>query len=352
MKAKLMAIIGLIFAMSIIIQAQVPTTTIGTGNPPATIATLPMMKSQDILRNYAMSIAVAGTRYVDAVSLDWNWSGRVSYAETNGAYGEEILQKLFTRELVYKLNNPDDNINGYVCLYDGQLNGNPVNILFFGSATYTFVDLKVGKPQYRLWMQDIPLPVSNIASAEVLALDSDGKTANRIQIKIDQNGHPLFQPWLAGSPNGILVLRNNNGLTMTYDLSNPVGETSTGMSESADYKVDSHYVYETVDKPITVKVIEVWNRPSIFLKVTGVNAAITFDVMGIVQDNKTYYERPVSMEVSLQGKDGSQVIPLNKDEPTEFKIQAGEYRIRFNWINFGKPNMIYTGPTDDGGAKG
>lgn len=353
MKAKLNAVIGLIFAMSVaFVSAQVPTVSpypSGGGGGNATIITaLPMIRSQDALRNYALSIAHFGNRNVQAPSMDWSWPGMITGTEVSGAFGEEILARLFETEFAYKLTNPDDNITGFVYLYDVPFDSEvPVNMLFHGSANYSATDLLTGKPQYNIWMLDIPLPLSNVSSAEVLVLDSDGITARRIPIVV-KNGQLMFQPWLAGSPNGILVSRDENGRTTTYDLSNPVGKVPTSLIERPDYKVDGHYIYETGEKPITVKIIETYNRPSVFIRVLG-GAVVTIDVMGLVQeDGKTYFERPGSMEVIPNGKDGGWTVPLNSDKPTELKWSIGEFRVRFNWINFGKPNMIYTGPMDGG----
>ena len=322
----------------------------GGGGTGSSIIGLPMIQSQVALRNYALSIAKFGSRSVNAPTLDWNWSGNISYTNATGAYGEQVLDKLFNAEFVYRLTNPEDKISGYVYLYDAKFaNDNNPSMLFFGNAEYTLADLKVGKPLYNIWMQSIPLPLSNVSSAEVLALDEDGKTARRESLDIN-NGQPKLNPWFAGAPNGILVVKGKDGSLVTYDLANPTGEVPVGSHESANWKVENHYTYKTNEKGgWTIKIVELWNRPSVFLDVTVPQTAI-FDVMGLVQmDGKTYFERPVSMEISRQGEEFIQSIPLNGDAPTEIRMfPVGKYRIRFHWINFGKPGLIYTGPTDGG----
>lgn len=46
-----------------------------------------------------------------------------------------------------------------------------------------------------------------------------------------------------------------------------------------------------------IKILEVWNRPTVFLEVEDVRIC-NFDVMGLVQGvGETYFERPESMEV-------------------------------------------------------
>lgn len=343
---KIISIITLvIIAFGLYAQDSLSSGGGGGSGSSSSITALPMIKSQDALRNYALGIARMGSRNVYAQSLDWDWPERVSYTNMAGAYGEEILDKLFNVEFVYRLTNPEDQISGYVYLYDGN-SYDYGNCLFWGYASYTLADLKTNKPQYNIWMQNIPLPPSNIQSAEVLALDEDGKTARRYPLQIN-NGQMLFQPWMAGAPNGILTVRFNDGSLVTYDLASPVGEVPTGSGESASYKVDGHYIYTTDQKGglPTVRIMEMWQRPSVFLEITTAPQVATLDVIGVVQEKGMIsFERPVSMEVIPQGKDTGWTIPLNGDSPTEVNFPVGQYRIRFNWINFGKPNMIYTGP--------
>lgn len=322
----------------------------GGGGDGVIIDGLPMIKSQDALRNYALGITKFGSRSVYAQTLDWNWTENFTHTNAIGAYGEQVLNKLFSAEFVYRLANPEDRIQGYVHLYDGEFTeSNDPSMLFYGYAEYTFVDLMVGKPRYDIWMQHIPLPLANVNSAEVLALGEDGKTANRQQLEINNKGQIMFPPWMAGAPNGILVVNSRGGL-VTYDLANPVGEVPVGSRESSAWKVDGHYSYMAGgEKPIVVKIIEIWQRPSVFLDVRTENQIVTIDVMGIVQkDGETLFERPVSMEVTRQGGSTPQTLTLMPG-PTEYKFPKGQFRIRFNWTDFGKPNMLYTGPTDGGG---
>ena len=344
---SIVALLALLAALVVPVYAQ--TESGGGGGGGSSVVGLPMIQSQDALRNYALSIAKFGSRSVNAPTLDWNWVGNINYTNATGAYGEEVLDKLFNAEFVYRLTNPEDKISGYVYLYDGKFteNNNP-NMLFFGNAQYTLADLKVGKPQYNIWPQSIPLPLSNVSSAEVLALDEDGKTARSESLDIN-NGQPKLNPWFAGAPNGILAVKFQDGSLVTYDLASPTGEIPVGSRESATWKVENHYTYKTGEKALTVKVIELWQRPSVFLEV-AIAQNIVIDVMGLVQmDGQTTFERPLSMEVIPQGKDDG-VIVLLKDGPTDINFPVGQYRIRFHWINFGKPGLLYTGPTD--GEKG
>ena len=309
-------------------------------------ATLLPVYSQDALRNYALSIVTNGSRYVHSESMDWNWSDRITYTNVFGAYAEDVLEKLFASEFRYRLTNPEDLIRGYVYLYDSKN-----NLLFFGYAEYTAETLKKEKPQYNIWMQNVPL-LSGVESAEVLALDEDGHTARRYPLQVN-NGQVMFQSWMAGSPNGILVVRFTDGTVNTFNLSQPSGETPSSTSEVAAYKVDGHYILKIpafAEKPAVLKILELWTRPTAFLEL-GAKNTVTIDVMGLVQqDGKTLFERPKSMEVMDIGSGQRWNIELSTEQPTPLTFIAGKYRIRFNWVNFGKPNMLYTGP--DGGGKG
>ncbi len=317
--------------------------------PPA----LPMIQSQDVLRQYALSIAKWGGRGVNAQTIDWDWPEMIRFTNIAGAYGEEVLDKLFDVEFVYRLTNPDDQISGYVYLYDGSFMkpGGCQSLLFYGNANYTLADLKTGKPQYQLWMQNIPLPILNASSAEVLALGEDGKTARREQISLNCKGQPMFPPYMAGAPNGILVVKGKDGSLVTYDFAGSVGEVPAGSSESASYKIEGHYVYTSNQKGglPTIKITELWDRPSVFLEV-GANEIITFDVMGLVQMNgKTEFERPTGFIFEQVDGPWAGAGPLLQDQLTQTSLtHAGKYRIRFEWKNFGKPNTLYTGPSDGG----
>mgnify|MGYP001566161102 CR=1 FL=1 len=317
----------------------------GASSVSAVLSTLPI-QSQDALREYALANVDHGARYVNSDSMDWNYPGAITYISTNGNGAEDVLDKLFGVEFVYSLTNPNDKIHGYVYLYDKNN-----RLLFFGYAEYTADDLKKSKPTYNIWIQSVPI-LSNVQSAEVLALDADGHTARHYYLEVDQYGQVIFQPWMAGSPNGILVVRFKDGSTLTYDLANPIGETPGMTDELAAYKIDGHYIYNANgEKKLTIKIIELWNRPTAFVR-SAIQQDIMVDVMGVVQDNgTTTFERPISMIVTPEGKDRGYLIPLNGSEPTRVLMPIGNFRIKWNWIKFGQPNMLYTGP-DGGGGKG
>lgn len=318
------------------------------GDTSALIMPLPMIQSEDALRNYAMSIGKYGSRHVYAESMDWWWSDRLSYTNVIGQYGEDVLDKLFNVEFQYRLTNPADTINGYVYIYDGEWDGvhNPT-LLFFGSAQYTQSELETNKPTYGLWMQQVPLPLGNVESAEILALNADGKTADRISLNISDRGQILFSgSSYAGAPNGIMSVRFTDGTLATYDLSSPVGDVPVGSTESAQYKVDGHYIYKVGEKPCTVKIIEPWRRPTAFVDVIWGNT-VTFDVVGLVQLNgQTTFERPYAAVIETQ--DGTSKTLALQGGTTTFKFPTGKYRIRFLWKHFAEPYAIYTGPAEGG----
>lgn len=309
---------------------------------------LSMIKSQDALRNYALSIAKGGERHVWAESMDWDWPGRVSYTNVVGPYGEAILKELFNVELTYRLVNPNDSIQGYVYVYDGE---EYRTLLFYGYASYTPTDLESGLPNYNIWMQSIPLPLRNVSSAEILVLNEDGMTADRLEVRVNRHGQLLFQPWLAGAPNGIMAVRFNDGSLVAYNLSSPSGEVPDSSSDkSANYKIAGHYEITAGEGSPTLKIIETWELPTTFVTTLGDGSVVNFDVLGLVQqDGQTKFERPTSM--IIEGNSGDAVtVEMYSDVATPVKFNsAGNYRIRFIWKNFGKPGLIYTVPSHDGG---
>ncbi|KKQ21193.1 MAG: hypothetical protein US45_C0008G0016 [Candidatus Nomurabacteria bacterium GW2011_GWA1_37_20] len=306
----------------------------GGGGGPVGISTVLPIQSQDQVREFALKNVVRGSRYIHAESLDWNYEGTITSTTVTGTSAENILDKLFVSEMVYRLTNPNDTIQGWVYLYDKQ-----DNLLFYGSAQYLAEIIGKEKPSYNIWMQNIPM-LSNVQSAEVLALDVDGKTARRYQLDVI-NGQLLFQPWLAGAPNGILVVRFGDGLLTTYNLAKLISQTPGQTTDSvANWKIDGHHVFVTGQ----IKIVETWIRPTALVKLDS-QQTLTIDVMGLVQEEgKTYFERPGSMVVTNDnGKEG--VTTLNPKEPMVFEsVNAGTYRLRFNWSKFGQPNTLYTGP--------
>lgn len=319
-------------------------TMIGSIQIMGAVPTLPI-HGVDEIRNYAMSIATSGSRAVYADSMDWGLPGTITYTNVSGSFGEDILGQLFEVEFLYRLTNPDDLIKGFTYLYDKN-----DTLLFYGYTEYTTESLTASKPQYTLWMQNIPMG-ENIDSAEVLALDTEGRTAQRYPLEVNKWGQMLFQPWMANSANGILVVRFNDGTLATYKLDDPQGGALNELNENATYKVDGHYIYRcdvATEKPVTIKIVEMWNLPSVFIEVS-VAQYITFDVAGIVQvEASAVLERPASMQVIRDDQSGEQVDLLT-DAPSTILLEPGIYRIRFDWVNFGKPGLLYTGPTPVGG---
>lgn len=299
------------------------------------------ISSQDELRNYALARVVKGSISLSSPSMDYSYNGLI-YKEVDGLYAEDVLSKLIQTEFVFRLKNPDDVITGYLYLRDGN-NG---YCMFYGQAQF-----KVGeKPNYSIWMQSIPL-LRGVQSAEILALNPDGtSSANRQELAVTSNGQLLFSPWMAGAPNGLLSVRFTDRLVI-YPLAAPKAEAVGSSSVNlAGYQIEGHYQFRN---PETVKITEVWQRPTVFLEipVTNGNPEITFDVMGLVQNvQEVVFERPTAMIVSLVNGSEWSPIPFSGEEPTIIKLMPANYRIRFIWNKFGRPGMLYTGPS--GGGKG
>jgi hypothetical protein len=309
-----------------------------------------MITSQAKLRQYALDLVTQGSRSVGG-NFDWNYPG-VTYTNTTGGYAEDVLKKLFSAEFSYKLVNSNDTVNGYVWLYDKNW-----TLIFFGSAYYKLDDLKVAGPKYNVWMQDIPLPLTDVQSAEVLALGADGITVNRNPLNISPNGQPLFPAGMAGATNGLMVVRFNNGDVVTYDLASASSSVPSSISESAaSYQIDGHYVFET--KPGStneVKVISLWNEPTVFLDIKSASPApVIIDVTGIYYDNAGLeYERPYALVFKAIDSDQEYTVDLDTTGTSLVEFPPGPCRILFKWKNFGQKPTLYTGPYySTGGGKG
>ncbi len=306
-------------------------------------------------RNYGLSISKFGTRSVGADTMNWSYPGAVTYTTATNQYGEAVLDQLFNTEFVYQLANPGDIISGYVYLYDkpfDQTGVNQPNLLFYGTVQYTLADLATGKkPSYSLWQMYLPLPLSNVASAEILALNTNGVTADRIQL-IVKDGHPLFPSWYSGAPNGLLSVRFNNGSLMTYMLANPTGHLPKGSVEDANWTIPDHYAYTSgrTNTP-NIKIIAVFNRPSVFVDVQ-VLKSYPVDVMAMVQlpNGQIIFVRPPAILIQSQNGGPETRITL-PDQPTTIQLPLGQWRARFDWQDgVLEPGLLYTGPSDGVGT--
>lgn len=307
---------------------------------------LPPIWSQDVLRQAMLANVVRGVRSVYADSINWGQQGSVTLTNVVGSGAENVLDKLMSAELIYSLANENDMVRGYIYLYDKY-----DVLLFFGSADYTLAQLRRNlKPTYGIWMQTAPI-LENVLSAEVLALDEDGKTARRIPLLVDEYGRAQLQPYLAGSANGILSVRMQDGTLVTYQLSSPIARIPDGNVDTATmYKIDGHHVFTD---PTSIKIIETWQRPTVYLRIsaTAEFQPIAIDVLGLVQEgNVPIFERPISMTVIREVPGFTPItFELDPESPRVLNWPIGTYRIYFGWRKFGQPGMIYSGPIEDNG---
>ena len=302
------------------------------------------IEGQDTLRQACLASVAYGSRSVNSDSMDWSFAESFTY--TNNVVGsgaEDVLSKLLSVQFHYRIKNSKDPIYSYVYLYDAV-----GRLLFYGQATYAANE----KPQYSIWTQSIPI-LSNVQSAEVLALAEDGKTARHYPLTVG-DGSIMFQQWMAGALNGILAVKFKDGTLTTYNLSNPTPKNPAAQSDVKEFawKIVGHYVYPATETSKTVKIIETWYRPTVFIEV-GTGEPVTFDVIGLVQmDGNSIFERPSGFHYEQQDGVRSGDSPL-KDSPTMFTFPGpGKYRVVFDWDTFGKPGTIYTGPDGSDNGKG
>lgn len=300
------------------------------------------IRSQDEIRQYTMKHCVSGWRSVYSDSIDWNNTNNMTYASAKGAFGEEILASIFDVKMRYAIINTNDNVRSYA-----GLNDKDGNTFFYGYAEYAIGE----NPQIGMWMQSTIVGPTNVSWAEILVLNEDGETADRINVEL-RNGQMVFPWWYAGAPNGILVAHLNDGTTLKYDLWNPSPEQpDVNVDMSAQYKVDNHYIYRfDGNKEAVVKIIEAYDRPSAYLELSKAQE-VTFDVLGLYynyNDGSTAFERSQSMVVEDQATGVKYDVQTAGNTASKSKLPAGKYRIIWNWLKFGQPNTIYYG----GGGKG
>lgn len=294
--------------------------------------------SLDVARTAMLQLVDHGSRSVQSDTMDYGFQGSVTYTSASGNNAEDVLAKLFATNFVYRVINTNDQVNGYIWLYDKF-----DTLIFFGATSYGASSPEAVKPLYTVWMQNLPL-LTNVSSAEVLALDNDGKTANRTYLTVDQYGRVIFQPWMSGSSNGLLSVKFKDGSVKVYDLWSPVGNVPGLETETADFKIDGHYVMTLgTNGGSTIKIIEAWSRPTVYLTVP-VAQSVSIDVLGMIQEGGVSFERPYSMEIVPENGGSSITYPLSVNGTTSVFVSAGKHRIIFKWIKFGKPGLLYTGP--------
>lgn len=279
--------------------------------------------------------------------------GQRLYVEAYGTNAEDVLNKLFGTTITYGLDNPEDEVTGRIWLYDDNDNN-----LFYGVAHYNKEAFEVGgtPPKYDIWIQRIPI-LENVRSAEILAIANDGTTANRQHVDVDDNGHVLFPPYLAGAVNGILVTTLKDGSTVTYRLSDGTARPGSEFLETdAQWSIAGHHVFKpSSEKLVVADIVALWEDPTLLITLK-VGQTLRLDIKGVVQiDGVVSIERPSSFIYTREEDGFVGSAPGINQGYTDISLPAGTYRFRSPssaWDKFAQPTTLYTGPIDNGGGFG
>ncbi|MDD4901052.1 MAG: hypothetical protein PHS62_02995 [Patescibacteria group bacterium] len=271
----------------------------------------------------------------------------LTYVQARGNGAENVLDQLFGVELVYRLFNPLDVVHGYTWLYNSC-----DTTVFSGYAKFVGVSLETNTPTYEIWMNGVPLP-STVQSAEVLALDENGQTANRYPLEVDKCNEPLFYEWMCGAPNGLLVLKSPNGVLCIYRLGDVSVFSSPVLQEKSHWQIAGHHVLDLMPGH-TAWIAEAYYLPTALFRVPE-KLKTTLDVYGIVQkDSQLLLVRPLAAIITPTDPTLPQwVVNLDQSRPTvDVPFEIGEYRVRFDWTGTGfmEPGNLYTGPMSGGGG--
>jgi hypothetical protein len=300
-------------------------------------ALLPQIRSEDSLRNYALSIATQGGRYVYSSSMDWSYTNTVRYAETNAAYGEELFDQLFSVPFNYRVLNPLDQVSSYAYAYDTNW-----TLLFFGYGSAIAKDLNETNGIHTgIWMQNIPI-LSGVSNAQVLIFDEKGQTTEIRDLEVNQYGQIMWPTWMSGYYNVMLSVTFTDGVVLTYNVSKPVANTPEVVYGSDKYSINGHYMLKSSAKSVTLKIMETWTLPTAFLDLAG-KQEVTIDVLGLIQDGKAHFERPIAVEVKNMQTEEVSTVVLDASAATPVLFHTGKYRLKFNWSKFGQPQFLYTG---------
>lgn len=297
--------------------------------------TLPIT-SQDVLRQYAMSQGATGGIYYDCTSANWNYSGTKSNIQVKGSSGEEIMAELAQFQYVLDIRNTNDIVVAYAYIYDTDQN---LLVYGYGSAL-------PGQPMnVQYWIQGVPLPIT-VSAATVLVVGDDGKTAYQYPVRLTPAGRPVLSSVFAGASNGILAVTYPDGSGATFNLFDTGSAPDSVTTVSASMSLPGHYV---LTDPSTVKIIELWNRPSVFLTLSA-DRMVSFDVSGYVYEDGGYFEHPSAVvDLSTLRKDGSYATyDLTKVPAAGFV--AGQHRLVFVWNRFAQNQLGV--PVDGGSTSG
>lgn len=338
MKTKMQKFVLVALVASIItafnLNAQVSPPSGGGGGSSGS-SDISIIQSQDLARDLGLRLGHRGSIYYSSPSIDWNYQDTATGTNVVGKYAEDVLSQLASFQYNIKLKNTNDIITVYAYVDDD--NG---NTLFSGQATFKMGD----KPTIQMWQQWVPI-LSNIKSAEVIALKDDGTSGQSIVMNISSQGQLLWQPGLSGAPNGLLATISDDGTLTTYRLSKPVGQNPSPSKGVTSLSISGHYIFVGQDIPV-IDIIAVWNKPTAYFETS--KGYVTFDVRGVVQlpDGSTLMERPASMELTDENGNNPFQYKLSISGPSKIPLSAGKYRVRsFEWNLFGTPNTLYTGPS-------
>ncbi len=300
---------------------------------------LSIIRSQDKLRNYALSLVSTGSRYAYCDSMDWSYTNTVAYAATDGVNGEQVLEQLFSVPFSYRVLNAADQVISYSYLYDTNW-----NVLFVGSGYKIASEISPTNGIYTgFWMQSIPI-LSNVLKADLLIYNEKSQTTEVLHLYVNDAGQIMWPPWYSGYNNILLAVTYADGVVLTYKTSDPVASTPDVTYSSDSYGIDGHYIIKSSARASKLQIMETWNLPSAYLELSR-KQVVTIDVLGLVQDGKdgkAYFERPVSVDVT-DASGAKTTVDLNLDSPTEVSFLQGQYRLEFNWTKFGQQQFYYTG---------
>ena len=306
--------------------------------------------SEDQLREYALDKAVRGYKDVTADSIR-EVDNSPLFAKVVGNGAEDVLNKLLSIPITFSLANTNDEVRSQVWLYDSE-----DRLLFYGQSRYKVGTVGKTGSEYSIWMQDVPL-LDNVQSAKLFVVNSEGVTVNSKDLRVE-NGQVIFDPYLAGSINGIMTVMFTDGSESVFDLSNPKSVTPAVVtSSSSNWNIEGHHVIQSSDgDTVLIKFIEFNYLPTVLVTVKE-GQKVVLDVMGAYHNEKgsVTFERPNRVFVSEVGGEGwggeggmlpdtSVILPIPQN-------RSGMYRIRFGWENFRQGRRLYDGP-NDGEGKG
>jgi len=318
---------------------------------------IPELHDRALMRELGLKVARWGYRDVDVQSINNYYPGTSTFTNGVGRNADDMQDQLFDVHFVFQVVNPKDLITGRNWLF-----ADPDDIShpsFFGE-TVPYSGLDTNRPLYVLNQYETPLTMlSNVVSATIVALNTDGtSSAQKIPVTI-RNGVPWYGPWYVGQMNGLFEVTLDNGSvrsSISYPLYAVTNVPPASVKDDPEWKISGHYHYRVLRSMKVTNLYQVqresYELPDSYIT-NEVAVSSTVDILVFYNDNGvTMTERPYEMEVESLITHQKRTVPLSTTGTTVVHYEVGEWKGTPHFHKFPPASYLYTGENVSSGGSG